>query len=350
MPFLRNKYVKIIVGVIVVCAVLSGMAYFGNNPVQRALYTVISPIFNAAYDGVTPVRKFMGYLKEAGTYEDEIKMLKAEVAALEIENKSRKDYINENKRLKELLDLRENTMDMYDTVTARVVSYEPNSWYDTVMLGKGTDDGIEKDDIVITNLGVVGRVTDCGKNWAKVSTIINSSNSVGVKLSRTGDVGVVSGDANLAQEKNAKLEYLSNDKNLIKGDILVTSGLGGVYPPDLTIGKVTRICSDSAGNLDYGIVETSVDFSSLYEVLVITGVKEGVEPPEVTYNDPTPEIIVPDTTDGSVTGSEEDNLDDTVVGDESTDESIDESNVNADAEDDAEDDVEDNVEGETITE
>lgn len=278
MPFLRNKIVKIITIVVVACAVLSGMAYFGNNPVQRALYTVISPVFNGIYGLVTPVRQFAQNIKDADNYEKEIKSLKEQVNALSIENKTREDYINENKRLKELLDLKDNTMAAYNTVTARVVSYEPNSWYDTVMLGKGKKDGIDVNDIVITSLGVVGRVTDCGSNWSKVSTIINSANSVGVKLSRTGDVGVLSGDAGLAQDKNAKLEYLSNDKNLIKGDILVTSGLGGVYPADLTIGKIINIKSDSAGNLDYGVVEPSVDFSSLYEVLVITDMKEGYIP------------------------------------------------------------------------
>lgn len=278
MPFLRNKIVKIITIVVVACAVISGMAYFGNNPVQRALYTVISPVFNGIYGLVTPVRQFAQNIKDADNYEKEIKSLKEQVNALSIENKTREDYINENKRLKELLDLKDNTMAAYNTVTARVVSYEPNSWYDTVMLGKGKKDGIDVNDIVITSLGVVGRVTDCGSNWSKVSTIINSANSVGVKLSRTGDVGVLSGDAGLAQDKNAKLEYLSNDKNLIKGDILVTSGLGGVYPADLTIGKIINIKSDSAGNLDYGVVEPSVDFSSLYEVLVITDMKEGYIP------------------------------------------------------------------------
>ena len=289
MSFFRNKFLKIIVVVISVCAILSGMAYFGDNPVQRALYTVVSPIFNTVYKVVIPIRIFVEQVKKADEYEVQISQLTEEVTSLKIENKSREDYINENRRLKELLDLRDGSMAGYETVTARVVSYDPYSWYDTVMLSKGTDAGITIDSIVITNLGVVGRISDVGPNWAKVSTIINTSNSVGVKLPRTGDVGVVSGDANLAQDKNSKLEYLSNDKNLIKGDILVTSGLGGVYPPDLPIGKVISIQSDSAGNLDFGVVEPSVDFSSLYEVLIITGVKEGYVPPvtviETTSND-----------------------------------------------------------------
>lgn len=304
MPFLRNKFIKIITIVVVTCAVLSGMAYFGNNPVQRALYTVISPVFNGIYGVVTPVRQFFHNVKEAGNYEKEINSLKEQVNSLAIENKSREDYINENKRLKELLDLKDSTMAAYETVTARVVSYEPNSWYDTVMLGKGTNDGINIDNIVITSLGVVGRVTDCGSNWSKVSTVINSSNSVGVKLSRTGDVGVLSGDAGLAQDKNAKLEYLSNDKNLIKGDILVTSGLGGVYPADLTVGKIINIKSDSAGNLDYGVVEPSVDFSSLYEVLIITGMKEGYVPQDDPVEVPVSQDTISDADGEEVLGEQ----------------------------------------------
>lgn len=270
MPLFKKKFVKILIYVVLGCVILSGAAYFGNNPVQRALYTIVSPVFDAAYSAVTPVREFFKYLSEAKTYEEKIESLEAEVTALKIENKSSEDYIRENKRLKELLDLKDGSMSEYNTVTARVVSYEPNSWYDTVMLSKGADDGISVDNIVVTNLGIVGRVTDVGKNWSRVSTIINASNSLGVKLSRTGDVGVVSGDANLAQDKNCRLEYLSNDKSLIKGDILVTSGLGGIYPPDFAVGKVIDIKSDSAGNLEYGVCEPSVDFSSLYEVLIIT--------------------------------------------------------------------------------
>ncbi len=279
MPLFRKKVTKIIMTILSVILVLSIISYVGDNPLQRMVNTVMSPVFNTAYSVITPIRSFSEHLSKASEYEKEIEDLKSQLNTLKIENKSRESYIIENRRLKELLDLRDNTMAGYETVTARVVSYEPSSWYDTVMLNKGSTSGIEMDDIVVTGLGVVGRVTELGKNWATVSTVINISNSVGIKLSRTGDVGVVSGDANLAEDKNCRLEYLSNDKNLIKGDILVTSGLGGIYPPDLTVGKVTEVKSDSAGNLDYAVVEPSVDFSSLYEVLVITHI------PDIVPND-----------------------------------------------------------------
>ncbi len=290
MSFFKKKVLKILITIISVILVLSLVAHFGDNPLQRAANTVMSPVFSVLYRVVTPIREFSGYVKKAPKYEQEIEDLKTQLNTLKIENKSRESYITENRRLKELLDLRDGTMSGYETVTARVVSYEPNSWYDTVMLNKGTNSGIEKDDIVVTALGVVGRITELGTNWAKVSTVINTSNSVGIKLSRTGDVGVVSGDANFAEDKNCKLEYLSNDKNLIKGDILVTSGLGGIYPADLIIGKVKEIKSDSAGNLEYAVVEPSVDFSSLYEVLIITEIRE--QPTSIVVEN---EVVVTDT-------------------------------------------------------
>lgn len=269
MSFLKKRYLKISVIVIVLLATLIALSKIGDNPVQSALNSVMSPIFAAAEKIVTPARKFIYRVKNANSYEAEIEELKKQVNALKTENRSREEYIVENRRLKELLSLKDG-MSESRTITARVISYEPDSWYDTFMINKGENAGISKDNAVITGLGVVGKITEVGKNWAKVSTLINISNSVGVKLSRTGDIGVVSGDAFLAENKKCRLEYLSNDKKLINGDILLTSGLGGIYPSDLSVGKVTEIHADSAGNLEYAVVEPSVDFSSLYEVLVIT--------------------------------------------------------------------------------
>lgn len=269
MSFFRKRYIKIASITAVLLLALILLSKIGDNPVQRAVYSFMSPVFRTTEKIVTPIRKFSYRMKNAGKYETEIEELKKQVNALKVENRSREEYIIENKRLKELLALKDGMLDG-SMVTARVISYEPNSWYDTVVINKGENAGITKNNAVITGLGVVGRVTDVGKNWARVSTIINISDSVGVKLARTGDIGVVSGDAILAENKRCRLEYLSNDKKLISGDILLTSGLGGIFPSDLSIGKVTEIHSDSAGNLEYAEVEPSVDFSALYEVLVIT--------------------------------------------------------------------------------
>ncbi|MBE7015462.1 MAG: rod shape-determining protein MreC [Ruminococcaceae bacterium] len=267
MKLIKSRFLKLTLIVVFVLAVILAVIG-GNNPLQRAIYTVFSPVNSYVSRVVIPVREFFVHMSRANEYEKKIEQLESEITTLKVTNKTREDYIEENKRLKELLDLKEGKPEL-DTISARVVSYEPDSWYDTVMLDKGTNAGIGVNDIVITPLGLAGKVISVGNNWAKVSTIIDVANSVGVKLSRTGDIGVVSGDASLSVDRFCKLEYLSNDKNLIKGDILLSSGLGGLYPSDLPVGKVTEIISDSAGNLEYGIIEPFVDFSALYEVLVI---------------------------------------------------------------------------------
>lgn len=274
MSFLKNKIIRIFLGILVAIIFMTSIATHGDNPIQKAANTIMTPLFSLGSYVVTPIRKFVDNVKNASGYEKEIESLKAKVNLLEAQSKTREEYIEENERLKELLDIKDGMMKNYETVTARVVSYEPNSWYDTVMINKGKKHGIDKEDIVINTLGVVGKVTEVGPNWARLSTILNISNSVGVKLARTGDIGVVSGDAALAEDKNCKLEYLSNEKNLIVGDILLTSGLSGIYPPDLSVGKIIDIKSDSAGNLSYAQVEPSVDFSALYEVLVIVNAED----------------------------------------------------------------------------
>lgn len=270
----KKKYIKIIIAFISAFVVLILLSKIGDNPVQKVANNIMSPVYNACEKVITPTRKFISHIKKANYYEKEIESLKKQNSELEKANRSREEYINENKRLKELLDLRDR-MQNSKTVTARVISYEPNSWYDTIMINKGYDNNIKIDDAVITGLGLVGKVTEVGKNWSKVSTILNIGNSVGVKLARTGDIGIISGDAILAENKQCRLEYLSNE-NVISGDVLLTSGFGGVYPNDLMIGKVDKINSDSRGNMEYAVVTPSVDFSSLYEVLVVTYSDEGV--------------------------------------------------------------------------
>ena len=92
-----------------------------------------------------------------------------------------------------------------------------------------------------------------------------------MKISRTGDVAVVEGDNELYTQSYCKMTFIDKGSNLIVGDVLETSGAGGVYPPGLTVGSVREINADAMGNLNYAIVEPIVDFSRLYEVLVITG-------------------------------------------------------------------------------
>ena len=254
--FFKRKGViaaAIITAVVLVCAAI---AHFGGtNPVSKVLRTVFSPFQNGFSYIVNKV---------------ENARLVGEINELKKQNKDVANYREENERLKETLEL-QNSLENYSTVAASVIAYSSNNWYDTIQISKGSLAGVAVGNAVITPDGVVGKVVETGPTWSIVSTILNPDNAMGVKVSRTSDVAVVEGDSELYSQNYCKMTFIDKGSNLIIGDILETSGSGGIYPAGLSVGVIREINSDAMGNLNYATVEPLVDFNKLYEVLVING-------------------------------------------------------------------------------
>ena len=257
--FFKRKGViaaAIITAVVLVCAAI---AHFGGaNPVSKVLRTVFSPFQNGFSYIVNKVTDTTDFIREMNGYE------------LKKQNKDVANYREENERLKETLEL-QNSLENYSTVAASVIAYSSNNWYDTIQISKGSLAGVAVGNAVITPDGVVGKVVETGPTWSIVSTILNPDNAMGVKVSRTSDVAVVEGDSELYSQNYCKMTFIDKGSNLIIGDILETSGSGGIYPAGLSVGVIREINSDAMGNLNYATVEPLVDFNKLYEVLVING-------------------------------------------------------------------------------
>ena len=181
-------------------------------------------------------------------------------------------YREENERLLALMEL-QNSMSNYSTVAAKVIAYSSSSRYDSIEINKGTFSGISKGNTVITDKGIVGMVEEVGPNWALVNTILMPGKATSVDVARTDDIGVIEGDAELCYDALCKLTFIDKGANIIVGDILETSGAGGIYPPGLNVGTIRDISADSMGTLNYATVEPIVDFNHLHEVLVINGVQ-----------------------------------------------------------------------------
>lgn len=268
-----SKFKKRMIIVLLCTAVFAGGLFFvsksGNNPVSNVVNTALSPVQTAAVSVTEPVKSFIDYLREMKNLKSENEALKSELETLKKESRNREEYKRENTRLKKILQLADD-LDKCDTVAAKVVSYEPHNWFYSLMINKGERDGIKKDNVVITPSGLAGKVTEVGFNWSRVSTILDSANSVGIKLTRTGDVGIAQGDAELLKKKKFCISYISKETALINGDLIETSGLGGIYPPGLSVGTIEEIQVDSTGGLTKAIVSPAVDFDDIYEVLVVT--------------------------------------------------------------------------------
>lgn len=269
--FFRKRGVQVAAVITAAVLICTAIAHFGgSNPVSVIARTILSPFQNGVAYITDKVKDTMDFIREMKSYKDENERLIGEINELKKQNRDVTNYREENERLKEMLEMKESMIG-YSTIAASVIAYSSNYKYDTLQISKGSLAGVCEGNAVITPDGVVGKVIETGPTWSVVSTILNPDSAMGVKVSRTGDVAVVEGDDEIYARNYCKMTFIDKGSNLIVGDILETSGSGGIYPPGLSVGAIREINADAMGNLNYATVEPLVDFNKLYDVLVING-------------------------------------------------------------------------------
>lgn len=203
--------------------------------------------------------------------------LKEQIAQLEGELALNGDLEDENARLREIVDYYGDHPE-YELLTARVIAKSSSYWFDTFLINAGRSQGIEKDMVVLSTQGLVGRVIDVGSNWAKVRSIIDTDSSVSAMIERTRDVGIVQGTTDVeTDEARCGMYHLPYDNDLVPGDTVLTSGLGGIFPKGIVIGEVVEVSHTSTGDERVAVIETAVDFSHIEEVMVLLNTIDEVE-------------------------------------------------------------------------
>ena len=175
----------------------------------------------------------------------------------------------ENKLFRKLLKLQEQRRD-FTFVSASVLAGSESNWTSSLTLSHGTDSDIAVGDCVVSAEGyLVGVVSEVGLNWSTVLTVIDTDTELGARIFRTGETAVAEGDFSLMGEGKLKLSYLTSDDEVLTGDQIVTSGLGGYYPSGLVIGAVESVQTGDDGLARYAVLTPMVDFDALTEVFVI---------------------------------------------------------------------------------
>ncbi len=264
----KKKPISAIIVIAIIALLVAAIAHFSGGFPDKMAGNIFSPIFKVTSKIISPVTRFFDG-DSLDKLQKENEELKLQLDELTIKYKSQEDYIKENERLKDLLNLKEAHYNK-EIVTANVIALDWDNFSHTVTINRGSKDGIEVNDAVVSSLGVIGRVSEVSGYTSTVTTLLSPSHAVGVKISRTGDLAVCQGDITLSKDKMLRLDYISGSAELIEGDIIETSGVGGVYPEGLTIGKISKISKDSSGAVSYATVEPTANLSRLYEVLVIT--------------------------------------------------------------------------------
>lgn len=232
--------------------------------------TPIGRVFNSMGKNIS---SFFGTFKDISNLREDNEALKKQITKLEDENRDYLNIIGKTDYLKNELKLLNKTD--FNLIESRIVGKEPGNWFDRFTIDKGLKDGIKKGDTVIQGIeieqntiseGIVGRVVDVGDNWSKIVTIVDELSNMSFKVLRTQDGGIVSGSM------DGKISgYLFDDKaDIIKGDKLYTSGLGGAFINDLYIGEVDGVISDDDDLMKKIELKPAINFKKLYKVYVIS--------------------------------------------------------------------------------
>ncbi len=253
---------------VVVPAVLSAMGL--GDTVRGAFGTVVSPIRYAVNGVAEGIDGFISYFREFDAINAENRILKDRVAELERELEEAEVIKEENEWLYDYLGLGREHTD-YELEAAKVIGREAGNYMTVFTLNRGSMHGIKVNMPVITDEGIVGYVSEVGGSYSKAVSIIETASSVGAYVERSGELGLVEGVFELKGRGHCQMSYLPSDADIRVGDLVMSSGIGSLYPRGLPIGRVIELTPDEYSRDLVATLEPSADLSDLRSVMILKG-------------------------------------------------------------------------------
>ena len=245
--------------------------------IQVATFGVFSELQRWTMNGFDGVRQlWTGYiaLRDVNA---ENESLRRELQTLQVKLQEERAQAQRSDSLRQLLDLRQRAE--LETTAAEIIAAGASPEFRTMTIDKGSSDGLKPDMAVISPAGVVGRVILPSARAAKVQMLIDRNAAAGALIERTRAQGVIVG-----QGDTLRMEYVPGTADVQQGDLVVTSGIDGIYPKGFTIGTVETV-DRGPGTYHQIAVRPAVDFSRLEEVLVVltpSPAKAVEDPPDPT--------------------------------------------------------------------
>ena len=267
-----QKHKSGILGIIITIIVLILIVVFTNGESNSSFFqNGISKLVMPIQNGLTYLKnKISGndtFFTDINNLETENEELKNRNSELEQSLRELESIKAENETLKEYLNLTEKYGE-YETIPAYIINKDISNYSKTIIINVGSNEGIKENMTVIADEGLVGHVVSVTDTTAQVQTIIDTGSSVSSTMSSTDESIVCKGTLDSTTELKAM--YIPTDYNIIQGDSLETSGLGGIYPKGVHIGTVKKVESTKNITDRYAVIETAVNFDKLSTVLVIT--------------------------------------------------------------------------------
>jgi rod shape-determining protein MreC len=240
-------------------------------PVLEAVtFGIFSEVQRVMSNGVSGIRRGWGGYVGLRHLKEENDALKRDLAAAQIAAQEQHALASRARGLEKLLELRDRTS--LQTTAAEIIGAAAAPDFRTVTIDKGTRDGLRPDMAVIAPAGVVGRIVVPSARSAKVQLLVDRNAAAGAIVERTRAQGVVVG----AGGERLEMEYVSEAYDIVVGDVVVTSGIDGIYPKGFVIGRIESV-ERSGGAYKRITVRPAVDFNGIEEVLVVVTPTPGHE-------------------------------------------------------------------------
>ena len=270
--FFRNNGVLILIAAILlalVTAVVSALLGGGANPLANLVNIVTTPVRSGISAVAGWAEEKYNDIFELEQMKEQLEQALQRVAELEAKERQYEAALQENERLRDFAGLRPSSLS-FDPESATVTERSTSNWNSTLTISKGSSMGIAVDDVVVDQYwNLVGVVAEVGENWATVRTLVDVGTEMGGQIARTGGAAILEGDFALMGEGKLKLTYLPENSELMSGDLITTSGRGGVYPPGLAAGHVEEVRTDPSGMTRYAVLIPETDLAGLQQVFVI---------------------------------------------------------------------------------
>jgi rod shape-determining protein MreC len=252
---------RAVLGLLLASSLILLTLYFGESAggglhsVQRGVLQVVSPIQEGASRALKPFRDLFGWVGDTLDAKGQVKSLRAERDQLRAQAIAGVAATRENQQLKRLMKLEDSAgLTAANPVRARVIGQDPSLWFTQIEINKGTGDGLREGQPVVTGEGLIGRVSSAASGTAIVTLISDHTTNVGARVNESsGITGVVQVEA--GRPDDLVLSYTKRSDVVTPGQTIVTSGtmsrsdrLASPFPPDIPIGRVTRVDEPGTDN------------------------------------------------------------------------------------------------------
>jgi rod shape-determining protein MreC len=213
------------------------------------------------------VSNYFASISRLRSAQDENSLLRQRVQELEVQLQQKQDLSSENSRLLSLLDLKERSQ--YKVLTARIIGRDPSAWFDSSIINRGSLDGVSLNMPVVTEGGVVGRVSAVSPLTSQVDLLTRKGSGIGAVVGQIGESGALGVVVGTSDSEVLEMKYVSGNIDVQVGQSIFTTGQDDIYPAGLKVGEIVSVISGSATTPHRILVRPASRLNSMQEVGIL---------------------------------------------------------------------------------